>query len=82
MQSICVFLDIAKFANFQRKIADISRTQRVYHVIHIVLNVFRKGITVPIFIIVGYVCQILRKGGLFGSSSTMISNEKAHPELS
>ena len=31
MQSISVFLDIAKFAYFRRKNADISRTQEVCH---------------------------------------------------
>ena len=31
---IC-FLDIAKFADFRRKIADVNRTQGVCHVIHI-----------------------------------------------
>ena len=35
MQSISVFLDIAKFADFLRKNADVSRTQEVRHVIHI-----------------------------------------------
>ena len=35
MQSISVFLDIAKFANFRGKNADVSRTERVYHVVHI-----------------------------------------------
>ena len=35
MQSISVFLDIAKFANFQWKNADVSRTQGLCHVIHI-----------------------------------------------
>ena len=35
MQSISVFFDIAKFANFQRKNADDSRTQRLFHVINI-----------------------------------------------
>ena len=35
MQSIHLFLDIAKFADFEWKIADISRTQGVCHVIHI-----------------------------------------------
>ena len=34
MQSISVFLDIAKFADFRRKNADVSRTQGVCHVIH------------------------------------------------
>ena len=32
--SISVFLDIAKFADSQRKNADISRTQGVCHMIH------------------------------------------------
>ena len=32
MQSISVFLDIAKFANFQEKNTDVSRTQRLFHV--------------------------------------------------
>ena len=35
IQSISVFLDIAKFADFRCKNADVSRTQRVCHVIHI-----------------------------------------------
>ena len=35
MQSISVFLDIEKFAEFRQKNADVSRTQEVYHVIHI-----------------------------------------------
>ena len=35
MQSISVFLDIAKFVNFKEKNADVSRTQGVCHTIHI-----------------------------------------------
>ena len=35
MQSISVFLDIAKFADFRWKNADVSRTQEVCHVISI-----------------------------------------------
>ena len=38
MKSISVFLDIAKFADFRENNADVSRTQGVYHVIHIVLE--------------------------------------------
>ena len=34
MQSISVFLDTAKFADFRRKNAGFSRTQGVCHVIH------------------------------------------------
>ena len=40
MQSISIFLDIAKFADFQRKNADVKRTQGVCHVIHIFLDLF------------------------------------------
>ena len=35
MQSISVFLDIAKFADFRRKNADVSRTQGFCHMIRI-----------------------------------------------
>ena len=35
MKSISVFLDIAKFADFRRKAADVSRTQGVCPMIHI-----------------------------------------------
>ena len=35
MQSLSVFLDIAKFADFWCKNADVSRTQEVRHAIHI-----------------------------------------------
>ena len=34
MQYISVFIDITKFADFRQKIADVSRTQGVCHVIH------------------------------------------------
>ena len=34
MQSISVFSDIAKFADFRWKNADVNRTQRVCHVIY------------------------------------------------
>ena len=35
MQSMSVFLDIPKFADFRRKKADVSRAQVVCHMIHI-----------------------------------------------
>ena len=35
MESIAVFLDKAKFADFRLKNADVSRTQEVCHVIYI-----------------------------------------------
>ena len=38
MQSISAFLDIAKFGDFQWKNVDASRTQGVFHVIHIIFG--------------------------------------------
>ena len=38
MQSISLFLDIVKFADFQSKNADDSKTQGVCHVIHVFFN--------------------------------------------
>ena len=35
MQFISVFLDIAKFANFRCRNADVSKTQDMFHVIYI-----------------------------------------------
>ena len=38
MQSIPVFLEIGKFVDFRWKNADVSRTQGLCHVIHIVFG--------------------------------------------
>ena len=38
MQSISVLLDIAKFTDFQGKNADVSRTQGLFQVINIFLD--------------------------------------------
>ena len=38
MQSISVFFDIGKFVEFRRKTADVSRTQGVCHVIHVLFG--------------------------------------------
>ena len=38
MESISVFLDIAKFAGFLLENADVCRTQKVCHVTHIVFG--------------------------------------------
>ena len=38
MESIFVFLDIEKFADFRYKNIDVSRTQGMCHVIHIVFG--------------------------------------------
>ena len=35
MQSISIFIDIAKFADFRSKKADVNRTKGVCHVIYI-----------------------------------------------
>ena len=35
---VFVFPETAKFADFRRKNADVSRTQKVFHVIHIVFG--------------------------------------------
>ena len=40
MQSVYVYLDIAKFADFRWKIADVSRTHGMCHVIYIFLDPF------------------------------------------
>ena len=40
MESTSVFIDIAKFAGFLWKIADVSRTQGMCHVIHIFFQPF------------------------------------------
>ena len=66
MQSISVFLDIAKFAGFRWKYADAS--------------FFGLGITVPSFIIVRYVWQILGMVGIFVPPPSASSPEEAHPE--
>ena len=57
MQSISVFLDITKVANLRRKYANVSRTQGMCLVIFFIFYfwIFRQSITVPSFIIVGYV---------------------------
>ena len=38
MQSLSVFLHITKFADFQRKNAEVSTTQGLCHLIHIFLE--------------------------------------------
>ena len=38
MQSISIFFNIAKYTGFRWKNADVSRTQRMYHVTHIFLG--------------------------------------------
>ena len=43
---------------------------------------FRQGVTMPSFIIVGYVWQILGRGGSFCTPPPSVSSpRKAHPEL-
>ena len=60
MESISVFLDIAKVADFRWWNADVSRTQVVCHVIYIFLDLLQVTYNSVIsFIIRGYVWQIL-----------------------
>ena len=65
MKSMSVFPDIAKFGNFYRKNADISRTQGVgvSHDSYNLLVFLRQSITVPSFTTVGCVTDF-REGGL------------------
>ena len=56
MQSISVFLDIAKFADFRWKNADVSRTQGVCHMIYIFFgSSLDKVLVCEVFIIVEFV---------------------------
>ena len=64
IQSISVFLHVTKFTDFRWKNADVSRSQGVSYVIHMILG-SSLGITVPSFIIVGYIWQVLRRGNIF-----------------
>ena len=41
MQSVDVFLDIARFADFRWKLADVNETQGVCHVFHIIFGIFK-----------------------------------------
>ena len=76
MQSISVFLDIANFSDFRWKVADIRYNGE---------KLLISGITLPSFVIVGYVWQILG-GGFFGPppppqhSPSVSSPEEAYPE--
>ena len=54
MQFLSVFPDITKIVNFRRRNAGVSRTEGVCHVIYTFFGSFL-GITMPSFIIVGYV---------------------------
>ena len=76
MQSTSEFLDIAKFADFRWKNADVSKTQGMCHVI---LIVFGTSLG-KVFIIVGYMWQIVGMGGPFWTPESVSSPEKAHSE--
>ena len=63
MQFLSVFLNKTNVADFWLKNADISRTQGyVLCIMHFFWIFFKWGISVPSFIIVGYVWQILGRG--------------------
>ena len=69
MESISVFSDIGKFADFRWENADVNRTQGVCQVIHIFFGSSLGKLKLPSFIIVRYVWQIIgrRRRGLFGA---------------
>ena len=81
MQSISVFLDTTKYADFRWKKCRFQQNSGgVPRDSYIFLIFFRSGITVPSFIIVGYVLQILERVGLFGLPPSLSSLENARPE--
>ena len=65
LTEIMTFLDIAKFADFHLKNPDVSRIHVVCHVIHIFFGFYLGKLTVPSFMIAGYVWQIVRREILF-----------------
>ena len=69
MQSISVIFNITKVAYFWLKNVDTSRTKGVCHLIFIFWIFFTWGMTVPSFIFVGYVWQILGRRGFFAPPS-------------
>ena len=80
MQSIFVFSDITKFADFRWKNADVSRIQGVGHKIHIFFGSSLGQVSpLPILTFAGYVWQILGTVDIFGPLS-MSNPEKSHPE--
>ena len=83
MKSTSASVDIAKFANFQWKNADISRFEEVCHVILKFFGIsLGLSLTVPLFIITGYKWQIFGCGDLFAPPPPpfVSSLKKAHPE--
>ena len=80
MQSISVFPDILKTADFQSKNADVSRTQGVFHVTYVFFGSFLDMLQLPSFINVEYVSQILDRwgGGRGGYLAAHLG--VAHPE--
>ena len=73
MQSLSVVLDVTKFLNFWWKKYWYQQNVRgVSNDLYLFCIFFRKCITVSSFIIVGCMWQILRGGGLFGSSPPIV----------
>ena len=77
MQSISVFLDIAKFADLLWRMLCQQNSKGVSCDSHMFWILFRYVITVPSFMIIGYVWQIL--GTIMWASVS--SHEKTHPEI-
>ena len=77
MQSVPVFLDITKFADFRRKNADIRKTQGVCYVIDIFFIFIRSGK----FCHVSSCVADFREGEGFCPLPLSVSSPKsAHPE--
>ena len=82
MQSIKVFLDIAKFADFRRKTADVSGTQGMCHVILIFFgSILGKVLLCQVSSLQDMCDRFYGGEGLFAPHPPSVSSpKKAHPE--
>ena len=81
MWSALAFLDLTKFSDLRWKNTNVNRTQGLRHVIYIFFWIFsRLDVSVPSFMIVEYVWEILGRGGFFAPTPFLSNSEKVHPE--
>ena len=80
MQSLSVFLDKGKFADFWRKNADVNRNQRVCHVIQIFLDLLWVRYNWTKFHHCRTCVTDFREEGTFLHPSSASSPKKTHPE--
>ena len=80
MQSIPVFFDMTKFADVRRKNADVSRTQKVCHLIHIFFGYSLGKINCATFHHCSICVTNIRERGPFCTPPSVSSPENAHPE--